>query len=483
MTPVLSFRSRLALAHAAAIVVVLALAALGGYWGLSKAVHGQLDAALFALAEAEIGMLVEDGGRPAAVHEAPHGTAPPSFVRLDRLIQIVDAQGHPLARSSNLGEAQLPTPGALMARLAAGETVFETLNGFGEEPTRMVSVPMPVPVIGRTPWRAVQVAGSLDDTIRVVESAGVLLLLLGVALFVALGTAGASLTNRVFSAIDDVVRHAQRIGEAHLAERLAHPGTRDEIGRLVDTLNDMLARLDHSFEAQQRFTADASHELRSPLSRLRTEIELALRRPRTPAEYQATLRSCMEEAERLTLLVEELLVLARLDAGQERGPTETVCLNELAQDAARRLDSTARQRQVHIILEHAPRVNAMVARGPASLVLANLLDNALKFSPAGSSVTLRVAAVGAHAVVSVADTGPGLQADELPHLFDRFYRGTAARASGVPGVGLGLALSQAIVHAHGGSIEASSPASGGATFSIRLPLAGDRPSSQTAHAS
>ena len=181
--------------------------------------------------------------------------------------------------------------------------------------------------------------------------------------------------------------------------------------------------------------------------------------------------------------VEELLVLARLDAGQERGPTETVCLNELAQDAARRLDSTARPRQVHINLEPAPPVNAMVARGPASLVLANLLDNALKFSPAGSSVTLRVAAVGLQAVVSVADTGPGLQAEELPHLFDRFYRGSAARASGAPGIGLGLALSQAIVHAHGGSIEASSPASGGATFSIRLPLAGDRPSSQTAHAS
>jgi len=481
VTPVLSFRSRLALAHAAAIVMVLALAALGGYWGLSKAVHGQLDAALFALAEAEIGMLAEDGGRPAAVHEAPHGTAPPSFVRLDRLIQIVDAQGHPLARSSNLGEAQLPTPGVLMARLAAGETVFETLNAFGEEPTRMVSVP--VPVIGRAPWRAIQVAGSLDDTIRVMESAGVLLLLLGIALFVALGTAGASLTNRVFSAIDDVVRHAQRIGEAHLTERLAHPGPHDEIGRLVDTLNDMLARLDHSFEAQQRFTADASHELRSPLSRLRTEIELALRRPRAPAEYEATLRSCLEEAERLTLLVDELLVLARLDAGQERGPTETVCLNELAQDAARRLDSTARQRQVHINLEHAPRVNALVARGPASLVLANLLDNALKFSPAGSSVTLRVAAEGAHAVVSVADTGPGLQADELPHLFDRFYRGAAARASGAPGVGLGLALSQAIVHAHGGSIEASSPAGGGATFAIRLPLACDPPPSPIIHAS
>ena len=474
----LSFRRRLALAHGAAIVLVLALAALGGYWGLSKAVHGQLDAALLALAETEAGMLAEDAGKPAVVHEAPRGTGPLSFVRLDRLIQIVDAEGHVLARSSNLGEAQLPTPGALMTRLAAGETVFETLAGFGEEPTRMVSVPVAgrapwraVPVAGRAPWRAVQVAGSLDDTNQVMESAGALFLLMGIALFVALGTAGASLTSRVLLAIDDVVRHAQRIGDAHLGERLAHPGARDEIGRLVDTLNDMLARLEQSFEAQRRFTADASHELRSPLSRLRTEIELALRRPRAAVEYEATLRSCMEEAERLTLLVEELLVLARLDAGQERGPTETVCLNELAQDAARRLESSARERQASITLEPAPRVNAAVARGPASLVLANLLDNALKFSPPGATVRMRLATEGAQALISVIDDGPGLRSDELAHLFERFYRGSAARTGAAAGVGLGLALSQAIVQAHGGSIEAASPPEGGAVFTVRLPLA------------
>ena len=463
----LSFRLRLALAHGTAIVMVLALAAAGGYWGLSKAVHGQLDAALFALAETEIAMLADDAGKPAVVHEAPRSAAAPSFMRLDRLIQIVDAQGQVLARSSNLGEAQLPIPGALLARLAAGETVFETLAGFGEEPTRMVSVPLGV----GTSWRAVQVAGSLDDTNRVMESAGVLLLAMGVALFVALGAAGAALTGRVFHAIDAVVRHARRIGDAHLGERLAHPGARDEIGRLVDTLNDMLARLEHSFETQRRFTADASDELRSPLSRLRTEIELALRRPRSVADYEATLRSCRDEAERLTLLVEELLVLARLDAGQERGPPETVCLNELAEDAVRRLESTARERQLGMTLTPAPRVHARVARGPASLVLANLLDNALKFSRPGSVVRVRIATDGDQALLSVTDSGPGLQGDDLAHLFERFYRGAAARAGGAPGVGLGLALSQAIVQAHGGSIEAVSPASGGAVFTLRFPLA------------
>jgi two-component system OmpR family sensor kinase len=462
-----SFRTRLAIGHLAAIVVVLVLTAAGGYWTLSRAVHDQLDAALLALAETELGMLAEDSTQPVRIHEVPPGPAPPSFDRLDRLVQVVDADGMVVARSANLGAARLPTPPALLARLAAGEVVFETLSGYGTEPTRMVSVP----VRAHGHLRAIQVAGSLDDVNHVVHSASVLFVATGVALLLAVGAAGALLTRRVFSAIDDVVQQARRIGEADLGKRLPHPGTPDEIGRLVDTLNDMLARLEHGFEAQRRFTADASHELRSPLSRLRTELEVALRRPRDAAEYVETMRSCVEEVERLTLLVEELLVLARLDAGQERGPTETVSLNTLAEEAVRRLEPMAREHQVRIVLDPAPPVTAAVARGPASLVLANLLDNAVKFSVPQGCVTVRLATDGAHAVISVSDDGPGISISELPYLFERFFRGSAARAGAAPGVGLGLALSQAIVHAHGGSIDASNLSRGGALFTVRLPLA------------
>ena len=463
----LSFRRRLALVHLAVIVVVLGVAALSAYWGLSRAVHGQLDAALLALAETEVGMLAESPTQPAHVHEAAPGPLPPSFVRLDRLVQIVDAHGEVLARSSNLGAARLPTPPALVARLAAGETVFETLHGYGEEPVRMVSVP----VQAHGAMRIVQVAGSLDDVNHVVESAGLLFFALGVALVLAVGWAGARLTRRAFGAIDDVVQQARRIGQASLDKRLPHPGTRDEIGRLVDTLNEMLGRLEHAFEAQRRFTADASHELRSPLSRLRTELEVALRRPRDAAEYVEALRSCMDEVERLTLLVEELLVLARLDAGQERAAVEAVSLNRLVEEVVRRLEPTARERRVDLIVEPSPPVAAHIGRGPADLVLANLLDNALKFSAPEGRVTVSLAADGRDAVMRVADSGPGVRVSELPHLFDRFFRGAAARGDSAPGVGLGLALSQAMVHAHGGRIEASNRREGGALFTVRLPLA------------
>jgi len=469
----LSLRKRLALAHVGVIVLVMAMAAFGAYLVFSRNVHRELDAALLALAETEMGMLLTAAdGSTVVVHEAPPGPGAPSFVRLDRLVQIVDARGGVVARSANLGEAQLPIPPVLRDRLAAGETVFETLDGFGEEPTRMVSVPVPH-AAGRPSLLAVQVAGSLDDVNRTVAMASVLFLILGGSLLLALGAAGALITRRAFGAIDDVVRQAHRIGDANLGERLPHPGTRDEIGRLVDTLNDMLGRIEHGMEAQRRFTADASHELRSPLSRLRTELELALRRPREPAAYVETLHSSLEEVESLTLLVEELLVLARLDAGQERDAAETVSLNLLAEEAVRRLEPMARERRLRLSLDPAPPVAAQVARGAASLALANLLDNALKFSPPDTEVRVSLRAdVEAHeAVISVSDHGPGIHGDDLPHLFERFYRGAGARSEATPGLGLGLALSQAVVHAHGGRIEASNEAGGGARFDMHLPLA------------
>ena len=417
----LSLRRRLVLVQVGVTVAVMAIAAFGAYAVFARNVHRELDAALLALAETELGMLLSaDAGSAATVHEAPSGPGAPSFVRLDRLVQIVGPDGRVLARSTNLGEAQLPIPPLLRERLAAGETVFETLEGFGEEPTRMVSVPVP----GRAATLAVQVAGSLDDVNRTVAMASVLFLVLGGALLLALGLAGTLITRRAFRAIDEVVQQAHRISDANLSERLPSPGTADEVGRLVETLNAMLARIEHGMEAQRRFTADASHELRSPLSRLRTELELALRRPREPAAYVQTLRSALDEVESLSLLVEELLVLARIDAGQEREAAETVALDRLAEEAVRRLEPMARERGIRLRLELLAPVAVRVARGAANLALANLLDNALKFSPDGGTVHVDV----------FAPPGSGeapqraLLASALPQVLD-----SSAEAAALPG--------------------------------------------------
>lgn len=463
----LSLRRRLALIHWVAIVVIVASAAAAGWWQLSRSVQGQLDAALLALAETEAVVLADASGEAVRVHEAPAASAPPSLARLDRLVQIVDANGHVLARSANLGVGALPVTPWLRTQLAAGETVLETLPHASEEPLRMVSVP--TLVHGRQ--LAVQVAGSLDDIDHMVHSAALLFAGMAVALLAAVGLAGSAVTRRVFGAIDAIAQQARRVGETNLDERLPHPGTDDEMGHLVDTLNAMLERLERTFDTQRRFTADASHELRSPLSRLRTEIEITLRRPRDVQDYMATLRSCLEEVERLTMLVEELLMLARLDAGEEHGPDEPMALNVLTEEAVRRMGASARDRQIEIVLDIATGVAARLAPTPAGLVLANLLDNAVKFSPPGGKVTVRVAADGDGAVLSVADEGPGIADADLPFLFDRFYRGASARAGTIAGVGLGLALSQAIVRAYGGRIKAANGPVRGALLTVALPLA------------
>ncbi|MEG0882835.1 MAG: sensor histidine kinase N-terminal domain-containing protein, partial [Janthinobacterium sp.] len=185
-----SFRKRLLLVHLAVILAIVACTALAGYWGLSRAVHGQLDAALLALAETEMAMLPAAPRQPVQVHEVAPGLAPPSLTRLDRLVQIIDGEGRVLARSRNLEAAQLPAPPALQARLAAGETVFETLPKFGDEPLRMVSIPVP----SSGARLAVQVAGSLDDTNHVLAAATVLFGAMALALLAAVGLAGEMLT-------------------------------------------------------------------------------------------------------------------------------------------------------------------------------------------------------------------------------------------------------------------------------------------------
>ncbi|CCE23389.1 ATP-binding protein [Methylotuvimicrobium alcaliphilum] len=463
----LKFRTRLILSHLAVIVVILTSVGFAAYWMLSRAVYNQLDAALLAVAETEAAVLSSSPYRAIKLNDTLSGSDRLSFARIDRLIQVVDSEGKVLAQSANLGNTQLPVLANLSALFANSETVFETLFSFGDEPVRMVSMPidrLDTPVI-------VQVAGSLDDVHNVLNVASLLFVMMTLGLLTAVAGVGLSLTRKAFQAIENIVQRAQHINEANLNERLPHPGSRDEIGNLVDTLNEMLDRIERSFEVQRRFTADASHELRSPLSRLRTELEISLRRSRDPSEYHETLQSCMDEVERLTLIVEELLVLARMDAGLERRSTETVSLNAIVEATVKRMQSMAGKRDVQIIAEPMPQVVTNMAYGSVDLILTNLLDNAVKFSPPGGRVSVRLVVTENEAALSVCDNGPGIDQDEQQRIFERFYRGSVASTRHVAGAGLGLALSQAIACGHGGYIEMTNNDEGGSFFIFKFPLA------------
>jgi two-component system OmpR family sensor kinase len=464
----MNLKARVFVRHLGAVGLILALAALGADWIFSRMVLGQFDESLLELAQTEATAALARPTLPPRIHEVSFGTAPPSFPRLDKFIQVVGLDGRPVARSANLGTAQLPAPPSLLARIRAGERVFETLKDFGDEPVRLLTVPLEIEGAGY----AIQVAGSLDDAQTAIRSARRLFLAMSAAILGAVALTGAMLTRAVLLPIDRIVSRARIIGASALTERLPHPGSHDEMARLVETLNEMLDRIERVFEAQRRFTADASHELRSPLSRLRAELELTLRRPRDRAKYEKALRSCLYEVEWLSGLTNELLTLARLDAGESRQPQpQAVRLTPILEQAVSRLAPEASRRDVAIQVDARADLIIQAAPGAAALVVGNVLDNAVKFSPPGSRIRIRVTPEAGSAVIAISDSGPGIPANELPHLFERFYRGSTARGSDAPGVGLGLAICRVLLEGQGGSIGVSSPQGEGATVSIRLPLA------------
>jgi len=462
-----NFKTRLSLWHLVCVALILAVAALISNWALARLVREQVDSSLLALANREIAAIEQAPQESLRIHEAPAGTAGPAFERLDKFVQITAANGQALARSATLGTATLPLSAGARERLGRHEVTYETVEDFGDEPIRMVTAPLRV---GSVQY-AIQVAGSLDDARQITHAARWLFLCVAVAILGAVAATGALLARRALVPIDRIVTEARHIGESSLAERLPHPGTRDEIGRLVDTLNEMLQRIEQSFEVQRHFTADASHELMSPLSRLRAELEVTLRRPRDVAEYEEALRSCLEEVERLSWLTEDLLRLARLDSGEGREvATEPVLLAPLVEKAMQRLEDEARRSHVTMVLEPGPDVSATVPASVVSVTVGNVLHNAVKFCGAGGRVAVRIRPDGAAALVEVSDTGPGMVPAEIPLMFERFHRGSVPRAAGAPGVGLGLAICRSLVERQGGRISVTSAPGQGATFGIRFPL-------------
>jgi heavy metal sensor kinase len=296
-------------------------------------------------------------------------------------------------------------------------------------------------------------------------------LILGLPLTVALaGISGYVLARRALVPIDHLGAEARRISADRLHERLSVPNQTDEIGRLAVVINDTLARLESSFDQLRRFTADASHELRTPLSVIRGIGEMGLRETRTPAEYKDAIGSMLEEVDRLTRLVDTLLRLSRGDAGTVRLAPESVDLGQLARDVVSSLGILAEERQQRVDVDVTEHVRVSADRLVLRDAITNLIDNAIKYSPHGSTIEVRVRGEGHDAVVSVADHGPGIPVVHRERIFDRFYRIDEGRSREMGGAGLGLAIAKWAVEANGGRIAVES-AERGSVFRIVLPLA------------
>ena len=310
-----------------------------------------------------------------------------------------------------------------------------------------------------------------DDVVETLSVFRAYLLMFAPLLFLAAAAGGYWLSRRALSPVDALVKTAREISGANLSRRLQKFDTGDELQRLSDTLNEMLARIEAAFSRVTEFTADASHELRTPVSLIRTEAELALRRSRGEEEYKESLRHILLESERTTVLIEQLLSLARADSGRETLHLQAVDLGKTLRDVTQSWKQMATIRNLEFSMNFAAADSFVMGDQTALQRLADiLLDNAFKYTPAPGSVRLTLDRNGENAIITLQDSGIGIAEEEHKKIFDRFYRVDRARSHAQGGAGLGLSIAHWIVAQHRGSITVESLPGSGATFRVELPL-------------
>jgi heavy metal sensor kinase len=389
------------------------------------------------------------------------------FSPLDRYFEMFDPLGRRDPRRPRARSGKLPLSPKALKNASQGLRTLETVEGTGPYPIRVLIVPV---IQAGHVIKLVQVGMSLENMYKTRRRFLLIMaavLPLGVLLA---GGVGGILALRALRPVDKMTQAARRISGEHLEERLQEAGTGDELDRLASTLNDMLGRLDGAFRQIRQFSADASHELQTPLTILKGEIEVALRSERNPEEYQSVLRSGLEEIDRVSHLVDGLLLLARADAGVLRMDRRSVHLKNLLEEVCAQMKVVRDDHSVTLLRSLMEPVSIQGDREHLRRLLLNLVDNAIKYTPEGGCVTLSLQRIGQWASLRVSDTGIGLSIDDQERIFNPFYRSTEARSQGEGGAGLGLSIARSIAEAHGGRIQVESTSGRGSTFTVLLPI-------------
>jgi heavy metal sensor kinase len=377
-------------------------------------------------------------------------------------LQIYDEDGNWIFRAPLLERTGFPPVAADLIKKPALQD-FE----LGNKPLRFLT--QQIEVNGRA--YAVQAGLPTDQTIATLALFRRYLLMLAPLSLLAAASGGYWLSGKALSPVDAITRMARTIGGGNLGDRLEKLTTGDELQRLSDTLNEMLARIEDAFLRVTQFTADASHELRTPISLIRAEAEISLRKSRGDAEYREALRHILLEAERTTSLIEELLSLARADSGRENLHLTALDLRSAVTETAAEWRQLVESRNLQFTQAIADcELPVLADRRAIQRLLAILLDNAVKYTPAPGAVDLRLETRNGNAVISVRDTGIGISEQDRSKIFERFYRVDKARSRELGGAGIGLAIADWIVQQHRGSIAVQSSIGNGSTFLVELPL-------------
>ncbi len=467
-----SFRRLLALRATGAMTAAVAIMSVACLLGLRALLDGELNASIVAVASIQASSVTDSPDGKMHFHEWELSAEEArSVTDLIRYVQVWSVDGQSLLRSQFMTE-DLPVDPEALILAQSGEITWREARYEGR-PVRAVYYPLDRfgPAHNE---HILQVAAPLNARNEMLVQATLVLALitLGVAAVAFIGSWW--LAGRAVRPVYEVIDQAEEIGAGSLDQRIDAYADTTEYRRLVDVLNTMLSRIQRSYNAQRRFAADASHELRSPLTAMRGEIEVALLREREPSQYRATLESALEEIDRLTRITTELLSIARAEADQDDSPSGAespplVNVRRLAESVIARVRSKSPKPDLQVDLQISGPDQVKLEVTGLGQVLWNLIENAARHSPQGGRIDVNINVSDSGVSVRVADEGPGLGV-EPNRIFERFYRADTARTPGATttGTGLGLAIVRAMAERNGGSVRAINRPEGGAVVEVRL---------------
>lgn len=465
-----SIRVRLTLWHIGTIGLLILIFASIFYLSLKKSLERSIDISLHTVGEEiEHALLKNPYERWEEIFKEEREELPISLMYI-QILEIPE-NGKPkiVVKSKTLEGDSLPFSQNAYTEAMKGMTSYETVTdkGISDYPLRVITLP----VKGNTaaPY-IIQVGTPLKEIIDTLRKLFILLLMSGPILLILSSFGGYFLVRKTFSPVKKIVGAAKKITAENLSHRIEPIGSKDEIGELAKTFNDMISRIERSFKQIKQFSSDTSHELKTPLAAIRGEIEVALRKERERGEYKKILKSALEEIDKLQKIIDSLLLLAQMDSQNIKFSFKEIQLDEILLEAFEEIATLAKKKSLSLILK---RVDQVGIKGDETLIkrlFVNLIDNAIKYTQEGGKVEIALKKEGDSVRFTVEDTGIGIPPNKTPYIFDRFYRVDKARSRETGGCGLGLALAKWIAETHKGKIEVKSKVGEGSTFIVFLPF-------------
>jgi heavy metal sensor kinase len=465
-----SIRFTLTLWYSVTLAIILVLFCSFLYLTIRKGLYQEVDQEILTIAEALASPTLEPfrNSAPLVFDQVLEDFL--GSKAAGKYVQLFDNAGRLTSRSKNLQEVRLPLSRDALQEASHGRVSYGVSQVAEKYPIRTVI--LPVFTDGRLDT-VVRVGASLKGATITLDKIRLIIVILVPASLILLSYGGWFLAGRALKPVDLITRSARKISAENMSQRLEVVNPRDEIGRLATTFNDTLSRLENSFNRARQFSTDVSHELRTPLTILYGGTEVGLKWAKEPEEFREIFRSNLEEIRRMTEIIEYLLEQSRAEEGILSLHLEELDLRDVLLDLVQHLRLLAADKGVSLSFEGERPARVRGDRLRLRQMFLNLLDNALKYTPSDGAIRVQLDCDAREVRVAVIDTGPGIPAEHLPYLFDRFYRVDRARNREHGGSGLGLALVRSFAEAHGGKVDVMSEVGGGSVFTVHLPLIQD----------